>query len=93
MLRRLPDRSITKSMAFFAVSTSMVIRRPVPKSPVEAKQYWQRRLMAVDVNSGAVHVLDNAAYDVLSLLDAPMADICPKEFYMSHGYLSSNSKD
>ena len=37
--------------------------------------------MAVDVNSGAVHVLDNAAYDVLSLLDAPMADICPKEFY------------
>ena len=37
--------------------------------------------VAVDVNSGAVHVLDRTAYDVLSLLDTPMADICPLEIY------------
>ncbi|MDE7171146.1 MAG: radical SAM protein, partial [Oscillospiraceae bacterium] len=37
--------------------------------------------VAVDVNSGAVHVLDRAAYDVLSLQDAPMADACPPEIY------------
>ena len=37
--------------------------------------------VAVDVNSGAVHVLDRTAYDVLSLLDAPMADVCPREIY------------
>ena len=35
--------------------------------------------VAVDVNSGAVHVLDRTAYDVLSLLDAPMVDVCPRE--------------
>lgn len=37
--------------------------------------------VAVDVNSGAVHVLDQAAYDVLSLLDAPLGDCCPEEVY------------
>ena len=37
--------------------------------------------VAVDVNSGAVHVLDKTAYDVLSLLDAPMEDACPQEIY------------
>ena len=37
--------------------------------------------VAVDVNSGAVHVLDKTAYDVLSLLSAPMPDVCPKELY------------
>lgn len=37
--------------------------------------------MAVDVNSGAVHVLDQAAYDVLSLLDASMSDVCPQDIY------------
>ena len=37
--------------------------------------------VAGDVNSGAVHVLDQAAYDVLSLLDAPMPDVCPQDIY------------
>ncbi len=35
--------------------------------------------IAVDVNSGAVHVLDQTAYDLLSLLDGPMADHCSDE--------------
>ena len=35
--------------------------------------------IAVDVNSGAVHVLDQTAYDLLSLLDGPMAGHCPDE--------------
>ena len=30
--------------------------------------------IAVDVNSGAVHVLDQTAYDLLSLLDGPMVE-------------------
>ena len=30
--------------------------------------------IAVDVNSGAVHVLDQTAYDLLSLLDGPMEE-------------------
>ena len=33
--------------------------------------------IAVDVNSGAVHVLDAPAYDLLSLLDSPMGETCP----------------
>ena len=37
--------------------------------------------VAVDVNSGAVHVLDRTAYDVLSLLDGPMPGNCPEEIY------------
>ena len=37
--------------------------------------------VAVDVNSGAVHVLDKTAYDVLALLDGPLADTCPQEIY------------
>ena len=37
--------------------------------------------VAVDVNSGAVHVLDQIAYDVLSLQDAPLAEACPQEIY------------
>ena len=37
--------------------------------------------VAVDVNSGAVHVLDRIAYDVLSLQDAPLVDACPREVF------------
>ena len=46
MLRRWPDLAMTKSMARLAVSKSMVMRWPVPKSPVEAKQYLHRRLQS-----------------------------------------------
>lgn len=35
--------------------------------------------LAADVNSGAVHVLDKLSYDLLSLLDAPLGEKCPKE--------------
>lgn len=35
--------------------------------------------IAVDVNSGAVHVLDDAAYGLLSLLEAPLGEACPDE--------------
>ena len=35
--------------------------------------------IAVDVNSGAVHVLDKTAYDLLCLLSGPMEEICPDE--------------
>jgi len=35
--------------------------------------------IAADVNSGAVHVLDQTAYDLLSLLDGPMAEHCTDE--------------
>lgn len=35
--------------------------------------------VAVDVNSGAVHVLDDAAFELLSLLDGPMGETCPDE--------------
>lgn len=35
--------------------------------------------IAVDVNSGAVHVLDKIAYDLLSLLDGPMGQECPED--------------
>ena len=35
--------------------------------------------VAVDVNSGAVHVLDRIAYDVLSRLDAPLTEACPQK--------------
>lgn len=35
--------------------------------------------IAVDVNSGAVHVLDTTAYDLLSLLDGPLGPACPDE--------------
>lgn len=34
--------------------------------------------IAVDVNSGAVHVLDEAAYQLLKLLDGPMGETCPE---------------
>ena len=37
--------------------------------------------VAVDVNSGAVHVLDRIAYDVLSLQDTPLAEVCPQEVF------------
>ncbi len=33
--------------------------------------------IAVDVNSGAVHVLDEVSYDVLCAADGPMAEECP----------------
>jgi len=35
--------------------------------------------IAVDVNSGAVHVLDDAAYELLSLLEGPLEERCPDE--------------
>ena len=35
--------------------------------------------IAVDVNSGAVHVLDKTAYDLLCLRSGPMEEICPDE--------------
>lgn len=35
--------------------------------------------IAVDVNSGAVHVLDQTAYDLLTLLHGPMTEQCPEE--------------
>ena len=35
--------------------------------------------IAVDVNSGAVHVLDKAAYALLSVLEGPMGNSCPDE--------------
>ena len=35
--------------------------------------------IAVDVNSGAVHVLDKTAYDLLCLLSGPMGETCPDE--------------
>lgn len=34
---------------------------------------------AVDVNSGAVHILDQPAYDLLACLSGPMGDSCPDE--------------
>lgn len=34
--------------------------------------------MAVDVNSGAVHVLDDVAYDLLPLVTSPMGATCPE---------------
>lgn len=36
--------------------------------------------LAVDVNSGAVHVLDDVTYDLLPLVTPPMAENCPQEF-------------
>lgn len=35
--------------------------------------------LAVDVNSGAVHVLDKPAYDLLSLLNEPLGETCPPD--------------
>ncbi|MGM9607866.1 MAG: thioether cross-link-forming SCIFF peptide maturase [Oscillospiraceae bacterium] len=35
--------------------------------------------VAVDVNSGAVHVLDKPAYDLLSLLEGPLGASCPDD--------------
>ena len=35
--------------------------------------------IAVDVNSGAVHVLDKTAYDLLRLLSGPMGETCPDD--------------
>ena len=35
--------------------------------------------LVADVNSGAVHVLDKLSYDLLSLLDKPMEERCPRE--------------
>ncbi|MEG1878710.1 MAG: thioether cross-link-forming SCIFF peptide maturase [Pseudoflavonifractor sp.] len=34
--------------------------------------------IAADVNSGAVHVLDKCAYDLLPLVQPPMGETCPK---------------
>lgn len=36
--------------------------------------------LAVDVNSGAVHVLDDLTYRLLPLVEPPMAEHCPPEF-------------
>lgn len=35
--------------------------------------------IAMDVESGAVHVLDKMSYDLLNCITPPMADHCPKE--------------
>jgi len=35
--------------------------------------------IAVDVNSGAVHVLDQVMFDLLELVEPPMAEHCPAE--------------
>ncbi len=35
--------------------------------------------VAVDVNSGAVHVLDDVTYDVLNLAQPPLSERCPQE--------------
>ncbi len=35
--------------------------------------------LAVDVNSGAVHVLDDLTYRLLPLVEPPMAEHCPPE--------------
>lgn len=37
------------------------------------------RHLAVDVNSGAVHVLDKLCCDLLSLADGPLGESCPEE--------------
>lgn len=37
------------------------------------------RHLAVDVNSGAVHVLDKLCCDLLSLTDGPLGENCPEE--------------
>ncbi len=37
--------------------------------------------LAVDVNSGAVHVIDRIAYDILSLLNGSLSEKCPKEVF------------
>ena len=37
------------------------------------------RNLAVDVNSGAVHVLDKLCCDLLSLVEGPMGDACPQD--------------
>ena len=42
--------------------------------------------IAVDVNSGAVHVLDKPAYDLLALLDGPMGESCPDEIAAKLSY-------
>ncbi len=38
------------------------------------------RHIAVDVNSGAVHVLDQMCCDLLSLTDGPLGEECPRDF-------------
>lgn len=35
--------------------------------------------IAVDVNSGAVHILDDLSYNILKMLDKPPEETCPKE--------------
>ena len=35
--------------------------------------------IAVDVNSGAVHVLDQLSYDLLNCVTPPMAEHCPED--------------
>ena len=37
------------------------------------------RNLAVDVNSGAVHVLDKMMYDLLREIEGPMGEKCPQE--------------
>lgn len=41
------------------------------------------RNLAVDVNSGAVHVLDKLCCDLLSLVEGPMGDACPQDLKLS----------
>ena len=37
--------------------------------------------LAVDVNSGAVHALDQMSYDLLSLCEGPLGEHCPPDIY------------
>ena len=35
--------------------------------------------IVLDVNSGAIHVMDELGYDLVGEFDAPMAEKCPEE--------------
>ena len=37
--------------------------------------------ICLDVHSGAVHVLDDIAYDVLACCDENMTEVCPDKMY------------
>lgn len=47
--------------------------------------------IAVDVNSGAVHVLDDLTYDLLPLVRPPMGEQCPEELFAALGQYSRSA--
>ena len=49
--------------------------------------------VAVDVNSGAVHVLDKTAYQVLRLQNQPLEEHCPEQLYAQLPELSREEID